>query len=86
MDFRLFADLSAFIATGDSFDVCDFGGIAITSLAQKSNTVVIGPEGGFTAQERDVLQQCAASIISLPSPYILKSETATVCAAALYAI
>ncbi len=48
----------------------------------KSAIILIGPEGGFEAQEIELAQQAGFTNYSL-GPRILRAETAAVCAAAL---
>ena len=44
--------------------------------------LIIGPEGGFTAEEAEAAQQAGFQLCSL-GPRILRAETATLAAAAL---
>ncbi|GAB4387019.1 MAG: 16S rRNA (uracil(1498)-N(3))-methyltransferase [Phycisphaerales bacterium] len=43
--------------------------------------VLIGPEGGFSPQERDVIARCNAAVVNL-GPHVLRMETAAVLAVA----
>lgn len=53
-------------------------------LARQSLTILVGPEGGFTEEERHLMQQAGAVALSLGGR-ILRTETATLTALALLA-
>lgn len=69
---------------------CDEGGDAApistqaASLAGKAGAILIGPEGGFSSQERDLLRGFAFVTPITLGPRILRAETAAICALALW--
>ena len=48
----------------------------------QSVALLIGPEGGFEAQEVDLAQQCGIQVVTL-GPRILRAETAALAALAI---
>lgn len=60
----------------------EIGGKPLERLENvKTVSVIIGPEGGFTAEEADLLTDCGAFVMTL-GPRILRAETAPVAALA----
>ena len=60
------------------------GGVPLlTACKPGPTTILIGPEGGFTPEERDAVLAAGASGIGL-GPRILRAETAALAAATLY--
>lgn len=63
---------------------CDFFGKSIIQMVKDISSasrvgVLVGPEGGWTEQERDAAVQ-AGCIVSTLSPFVLRAETAAVAA------
>lgn len=71
-------DLSQFDKT---FFCYELGGTTITAIDKnvRSVAVIIGPEGGFTATEAEILQSAGATVTTL-GPRILRTETAPLAA------
>lgn len=71
-------DTMAFLAdgSGDPFDH--------SLVAGRPAVVLVGPEGGFTPEERAAAEALGATRLSL-GPYILRVETAAIAAAARFA-
>lgn len=77
---RLLADQPGAILFAD-----ETGGVPLASAAkpQSPATILIGPEGGFSPDERDAILSSGAIGIGL-GPRILRSETAALAAVSLY--
>ncbi len=73
--------LDEFCDTNIPFFAFDFGGESIGDV--HSGTFLIGPEGGFSKRERELIKKRAQKILSFGAPNVLKSETAAVAAATL---
>ena len=69
----------------DDFSVFDFGGEALTA-EDKNRLFLIGPEGGFNDEEREIFRQKSKKILSFSTKNILKSETAVLAAVAFCVI
>lgn len=69
---------------------CDEGGEAApistqaAALSGKACAILIGPEGGFSSQERDMLRSFDFVTPITLGPRILRAETAAICALALW--
>jgi 16S rRNA (uracil1498-N3)-methyltransferase len=70
---------------GRHFYFADEGGgePAAETFAEGPAVILIGPEGGFTEEERTFVRGCGASAISL-GPRILRAETAALAAVSTY--
>jgi 16S rRNA (uracil1498-N3)-methyltransferase len=77
---KIFGSLKDFMDEVDDFSVFDFGGEALTT-EDKNRLFLIGPEGGFNDEEREIFRQKAKKILSFSTKNILKSETAVLAAA-----
>jgi 16S rRNA (uracil1498-N3)-methyltransferase len=63
--------------------VADREGSAIADLPEGvAHLLVVGPEGGFTAAERQLLERCGWPRLCL-GPHILRAETAAIVGAAM---
>ena len=83
MDISVFKNIKEFCASNKQFLVLDFGGEKPTLNLDMNNTLLIGPEGGFSESERELLKKTAKKIIAFGTQNILRSETAVVAAASL---
>ncbi len=63
------------------FFAFDFGGDGIGNI--RNGTFLVGPEGGFSERERELIKKRAQKVMSFAASNILKSETAVVAAASL---
>jgi 16S rRNA (uracil1498-N3)-methyltransferase len=77
---KVFGSLKEFMDETDDFSVFDFGGEALTA-EDKNKLFLIGPEGGFGNEERELFGQKSKKILSFSTKNILKSETAVLAAA-----
>ena len=77
---KIFGSLKDFMDEVDDFSVFDFGGEALAA-EDKSRLFLIGPEGGFNDEEREIFRQKSKKILSFGTKNILKSETAVLAAA-----
>lgn len=82
MGIEIFKSIKEFADKTGDFCVFDFGG-ALPSGDDKDALFLIGPEGGFSEGERELLKQKAKKILSFDTPNILRSETAVLSAASL---
>ena len=82
MRMEIFKNVREFVDKVGDFCVFDFGG-ALPSGDDKDSIFLIGPEGGFSDGERELLKQKAKKILSFNTPNILRSETAVLSAASL---
>ncbi|MDD3466748.1 MAG: 16S rRNA (uracil(1498)-N(3))-methyltransferase [Campylobacterales bacterium] len=82
MSMEVFKNVREFVDKAGDFCVFDFGG-ALPSSDDKDALFLIGPEGGFSDGERELLKQKAKKILSFDTPNILRSETAVLSAASL---
>lgn len=82
MKFELFDSLETWTTKHNKFAVLDFNA---TPLPQEPavDVFLIGPEGGFTEDEREMLRIKSSCIYSLNTNLTLKSETACVLVASL---
>jgi len=76
-----YKNLDEFCDMNIPFFAFDFGGEGIGSV--RNGTFLIGPEGGFSERERELIKKRAQKILSFGAPNVLKSETAAVAAATL---
>ena len=61
------------------------GGEPVTDTIKPGpSTILVGPEGGFTAEERDLVRSAPNSIAITLGPRILRAETAALAALAAY--
>lgn len=69
----------------DGLCVLDFDGVPLASLKHliSVDTILIGPEGGWTDKERELFKKCNVKSISLGSN-ALRAETACIAAAAIF--
>ena len=72
-------DLETFLRANPQAVALDFGGEPL-ECGPDADTVLIGPEGGFDLNEREMLK--GYRVAGLATPLILKSETAAVAVAA----
>jgi RsmE family RNA methyltransferase len=77
---KVFGSLKEFMDETDDFSVFDFGGEALAA-EDKNKLFLIGPEGGFGNEERELFGQKSKKILSFSTKNILKSETAVLAAA-----
>jgi 16S rRNA (uracil1498-N3)-methyltransferase len=77
-------EIPTLAASGAHLIVLDRQGAPFAASAPRPTTLVIGPEGGFTAEELDLMHNHGAIPIRLSSP-ILRIETAAIAAAAVWA-
>ena len=80
---ELIYDLSLedFLDTHDDITVLDFAPDSFSHDSKSSNAVLIGAEGGFCSQEKELLQ--AYDVKRLNTPMVLRSETAMLAVASL---
>ncbi|MBA3684349.1 MAG: 16S rRNA (uracil(1498)-N(3))-methyltransferase [Planctomycetes bacterium] len=76
-------DLPTLAGSGSHLIVLDPDGTSAQPGRPMPTTLIIGPEGGFTATETDAVRQAGARAVRLASP-ILRIETAAVAAAAVW--
>ena len=77
MSFDLFESLEKWVKAQKEFYTLDFGGENLPKEPTQG-VYLVGPEGGFAEDERDLLSKSAKAIFSLDIPLTLKSETACV--------
>lgn len=73
MEFEIFDSLKEFIDSKDDFAYLDFGGACDFSSL---NTILVGPEGGFTNLEREILLN--KKKVGFNTDSILRSESAVI--------
>jgi 16S rRNA (uracil1498-N3)-methyltransferase len=71
-------NLDTFIKENEDIYFLDFSEISIDNKKDKIKTLVIGCEGGFSANERSKFNK--SNVIGFNSSLILRSETAIICA------
>ena len=81
METAVCRSLDEFCDMNIPFFAFDFGGENIRDI--RSGTFLIGPEGGFSERERELIKKSAQKIVSFTAPNIFRSETAAVAAASL---
>ncbi|MFW5751292.1 MAG: RsmE family RNA methyltransferase [Planctomycetota bacterium] len=77
-------DIETVAQAGTACIVLDREGLAPQPGAPQDTTMVIGPEGGLTAEECEYLRVAGARCVRLAQP-VLRIETAAVAAAAVWA-
>lgn len=61
------------------------GGVPLAQAARPGRAaILIGPEGGFTPEERDAIRACPAAVGVSLGPRILRAETAALAAVAVW--
>jgi len=83
MSFEIFDSLEKWVKAQNGFMVLDFGGEILPKDIAK-HKFLIGPEGGFSEEERVALAKQADNIYALDTKLVLKSETAAVMIAGRY--
>ncbi len=81
MNISIFKSLEEFCEEQKEFYALDFDGKPITK--EDNGVWLIGPEGGFSEDERNLLSTKTKKILSFGGANILKSETAIIAGAAL---
>ena len=75
MGLAISPNVDQFIKQNPKTFLLNFNGLPIQKQTNSIQTVMIGTQGGFTQRENDLFAQ--SQIISLTTPYVLKSENAT---------
>jgi 16S rRNA (uracil1498-N3)-methyltransferase len=83
MSFEIYNTIAEWAKSVDSFCVLDFGGEPLPKEAPKE-IYLVGPEGGFSEDEREFLAKEAKKIYSLGTSLVLKSETAAITVASRF--
>lgn len=78
MEFRIFDSVREYLEENPDSYILDFGGQKIQKN-EKIKQVLVGCEGGFSQEERELFK----NIISFESPLILRSETASIAVSSL---
>lgn len=73
MEFSLYASIQEYLQEYPQSFFLDFGGKSLDNFTH-INSILIGSEGGFSQQERELFVK--KSIIGFDSPFILKSQSA----------
>jgi 16S rRNA (uracil1498-N3)-methyltransferase len=81
MNVEIFKSLQEFCDKQKEFFVFDFGGETLEGI--REGVFLVGPEGGFSDDEKKLLKAKAKKIVSFGTKNILRSETAVVAAASL---
>lgn len=81
MDTYVYESLKDFCADKKEFFAFDFGGEPVSKVSD--GIFLVGPEGGFSEDEKKFLSKNAKKILSFKTKNILRSETAVVLAASL---
>lgn len=81
MEIYTYKSLKDFCEDKKEFFVFDFGGEAASQA--REGIFLVGPEGGFSEDEKKLLSKNAKKILSFGTKNILRSETAVVSAASL---
>lgn len=81
MEIEVLESLDEFCALKKEFYVFDFGGERVGDI--RNGLFLIGPEGGFSLEEKALLKREAKKVLSFASPTVLRSETAVLSAASL---
>jgi len=84
MGVHTFKNIEEFCNEKKEFFVLDFGGEPFGDI--KEGLFLIGPEGGFTNDEKDFLKSKAQKVVSFFGANVLKSETAAIAVASLCAM
>ncbi len=81
MQFGTASGVAAFLQTHPETLILDFSEQRFDASAAAAETVLIGPEGGFSAQERAAMDP--ARIFRLDTPMVMRSESAAAAVSAM---
>lgn len=74
MEIEFFDSLSQFFQENSEVKILDFGGKTLSCPSDKKSAFLVGPEGGFSENERKIFDE--KNIFSFDTDLVLRSETA----------